>query len=174
MATDATGGRKKRKNYKPLVGRRYEFALLVASGKLSSLRACALAVLPIGYDEDNANRKAMQWLKDPQVQAKIALERSKHADAAGVDAAWVRRHLKIAVERWVESGERLDGPEAKALELLGRDVGLWPDKLTIEHVQKLPLELYLPKLREALALMDAQPAQLPAPVDVTPKPEDGA
>lgn len=88
-----------------------------------------------GYAEKTAASAGSRLMKDPDVQAALAARAEKVAEDAEVDAAWVLRRLKLEA---VGCGE--GGPRIKALELIGKHLGLFADHLRLSDKNGEALE----------------------------------
>ena len=99
------------------------------------------AALRAGYSPETAGQQGWRLLKNEQVRALVAELRKELAEASRLDALWVRERLRENVERALQREAVLDnkgqptgeytyqGAVAnKALELLGKDQGLFTDK----------------------------------------------
>lgn len=119
------------------------FAQLVAKGE-SATKAYALA----GYSEQGAAQSANRLLKTADVRARVAELQNAVAERAvekaALDRTWVISKLRENVERAMEAVPVFDreGKESgvftyqgsvanKALELLGKELGMFKDR--IEH-----------------------------------------
>lgn len=155
----------RKRNSAVLSGLCLQFALAYASGLHRSYNDAARAVGASGAD-------GARWLKLPEVLAVVATQRAKkrlkEIETEAKDQNWVRSKLRLVALRWEEGSENA-ASAVRALELLGKDLGMWPDKLTIEaSLRSAPDSAVLAKLRDALA-SGALSALLdrPAAIDVT-------
>ena len=121
------------------------------------------AIASAGYQVKSSGGMVSQrsrLLARPEVREYIATRSRAAAERAGVDAAYVRAVLAEICDRWrdgraVGQGVVPSASEARAAAVdLGKDVGMWPDKLQLEHsLRSEPTTAaFLDKVGEALAL----------------------
>lgn len=162
--------------------KREHFAQLVSTGE-NATRAYVLA----GYSPNGAAQSAGQLLKNPEMSSRVAYFRSvvqeKHEKAtdavverAALDKAWVIAQLMENVSMAKQAEPVLDqegqptgdyrqnlAAANKALELLGKEIGMFVDR---KEVRTGPLDGLPPD--EAKALIDTidaiQRARAPAPL----------
>jgi phage terminase small subunit len=120
-----------------------------------------------GYAANSAAETASKLLRNPKVRAMLD-QRTNEAEAiAVVDKAWVLTKLRENVERAMqeravtdregeETGEfKYDGAVAnKALELLGKDLGMFVQKVELSGSEKV--NAGLAKLHEVMAKRQAR------------------
>jgi Terminase small subunit len=126
----------------------------------SRLRNGTKAAIEAGYSasgkrSNTAAVRASTLLKDPKIKARIAEldhELTKVATrSTGLDRAWVLDRLKQNADQALEERDR--GAANRALELLGREVGLFTER---KQILVGPLEqLDAPRLQRLLALAEA-------------------
>lgn len=137
-------------NMAPLKNSKHEhFAHLVASGQ-SPTKAYTLA----GYSEKGAYASANRLLKNAEVRARVTeLQRAvseRTVEKVSVDRAWVLARLRENADRAMQAVEVLDHkgkPTAeyryegavanRALELLGKELGMFRERLEINFLDKL-------------------------------------
>jgi hypothetical protein len=94
------------------------------NGKAAAIRA--------GYSPRCAAQQAYELLQNPKVREFIDQEQSDSLDRSRVDLdaerAWVRSRLKIEAE-----GAETDGARVRALELYGKDLGMFVDRKEVQH-----------------------------------------
>lgn len=120
---------------KPLPNQRHEkFVLGLFQGKTADQ-----AYVDAGYKPDRSNASTLTTKHN--IQARLAFLQGQAAKEAGVDAAWVTKRLVENVNRAMQAVEITD-PEGKgtgvytyqgtvankALELLGRNIGMFKDE----------------------------------------------
>ena len=99
------------------------------------------AAIRAGYKNDH---QGFENLRKPQIEQAIQLAFQKRAERIGITQDWVLETLKENVERAMATCEVLDrngdttgvyvyqgGIANRALELLGKHIGMWPNK--VEH-----------------------------------------
>lgn len=145
------------------------FAQLVAGGQ-SPTKAYALA----GYSEIGAHASAARLLRNATIRARVTeLQKAvseRTAEKISVDRAWVLARLRENVDRAMQvveitdskgkpTGEyRYEGQVAnRALELLGRELGMFRERLEITFLQKL-FEQMTPAELDLYARTGALPA----------------
>ncbi len=134
----------------PLKNSRHEhFAQLVASGQ-SPTKAYTLA----GYSEKGAHASANRLLRVATVSARVTeLQKAvseRAVEKASVDRAWVLAQLRENAERAMQAVEVLDskgkptgefryegGVANRALELIGKELGMFRERLEINFLDKL-------------------------------------
>lgn len=105
------------------------------------------AAIRAGYSEDTAGKIGSENLQKPEIKAFLERRQQEIADAAEISPEWVIQTLVSVVNRsmqaesvlikldgqWVDSGEyKYDSAGAnKALELIGKHTGMWPNKLDL-------------------------------------------
>ena len=77
------------------------------------------------YSGATAHSIGSRLLKRPDVQAAIADKRSEHARANELTVEWVIERLKMLADAGIK------GDSVKALDLLGKSLGMWRDR--VEH-----------------------------------------
>lgn len=115
------------------------------------------AAIRSGYSEKTARQLASRLLSNVDIQAAIAKAQNKVAEKAELSTQWVIDRLRAVTERCMQAEPVLDkrgepvlvetaggslapaytfqaGPANRSLELLGKHLGLFPDK--IEHTGK--------------------------------------
>ena len=86
-----------------------------------------------GYTNHRSEQAAYQLLQNPWVKAEVDRLQAKLEREGEVDAKYVIRNLKAVVERCMESDGKFDAAGAnKALESLGRTLGLFVDKKQVD------------------------------------------
>ncbi|MCH8112879.1 MAG: hypothetical protein IH905_13155 [Proteobacteria bacterium] len=130
---------------KPLPNQRHEkFVLGLLEGKTDGQ-----AYEDAGYKPDRGNASTLTTKHN--IQARLAFLQSEAAESAGIDAAWVTKRLVENVERAMQVAE-VRGPDGertgvytyqgavanKALELLGRNIGMFKDAAPVNVNVNLP------------------------------------
>jgi phage terminase small subunit len=132
---------------KPLTPKQARFV----SEYLIDLNASAAAVRA-GYTATNANVTGPRLLANVGIAYAVGLAKAKRADSTEITAEWVLARLRENLLRAME----LDNASAanRALELLGKHVGLFGDKLdiTVRAVTELS-DAELDARRKALRLV---------------------
>lgn len=114
----------------------------------------AAAARRAGSRAKNPGKQAWIWLQMPTVQARVQELHKARLARTDIDAEYVLSHLREIVERCMQAVEVLDAdgePNGtwtfshaganRALELLGRHLGLWNDKLSIGITEKKAREI---------------------------------
>lgn len=117
------------------------------------------AAIRAGYSAKTANEQGSQLLVKLSITEAIAAAKAKRSEKTEITAEWVLGRLFENVERAMqnqpvkdregnETGEyTYEGSVAnRALELLGKHVGLFGDKLTLSGDQANPLRVSMPEL----------------------------
>jgi hypothetical protein len=73
------------------------------------------------------------WMKNADVQRTIEMQRVDTLAERSVDQEWIRRHLRSIVYRY-KDGHASETGALRALELLGKDLGMWQDTLKIQAI----------------------------------------
>lgn len=120
------------------------------------------AVIRAGYSENGASVQATRLLADARIVEQLASHERKAESIAVVDRAWVLAKLRENVDRAMSAEPVLgsDGEETgewryagnvanKALELLGKDMGMFVQQVEISGSEKV--NAGLAKLHEVMA-----------------------
>lgn len=110
------------------------------------------AAIRAGYSERTAAEQAVRLRKRPEIAAAIEAGQEARAERTEVTQDWVVQNLVQVVERSLQRapvlnmrGEQVEDEEGrhvwrydstganKALELLGKHVGMFSDKMKVEH-----------------------------------------
>ena len=95
------------------------------------LRNCTKAALEAGYAPSNAARVGQRLLNNPELRALINQELDAILKASRVTVKWVCAELAQVVEdSRVAPANRSDG--VRALEQLGRHLGMWIDRSQVQ------------------------------------------
>ena len=118
----------------------------------------AQAALRAGYGKRRPDDRAFRLLRDPRVQAQVARMIAEKAQRTGITADSVLQRLNEVADRCMtgepiadkegnETGEwRFDSSGAnRALELLGKHLGLFVDRFRLETGQPLEINLHWSK-----------------------------
>lgn len=94
------------------------------------------AAVAAGYSPKAAAQQAWALLRNPKIQAALAIAASKTSAIAAIDRAWVLREAQDSYLKAKEVGQY--GPAAKYLELIGRALAMFTDnhRLTIEPSER--------------------------------------
>jgi phage terminase small subunit len=134
------------------------FAQLVAAGKTPT-QAYGLA----GYSEAGAHASAARLLRNATIRARVAeLQKAvseRAVEKATVDRAWVLAQLRENVDRAMQAVEMTDskgkptgefryegGVANRALELIGKELGMFRERLEINFLDKLFERMTAPEL----------------------------
>lgn len=102
------------------------------------------AAIRAGYSVKTAGQQGHDLLKNPEIAAAIENAKAERAERTEVTAEWVIDHLRENVVRAMQEEQLMLGGEPigewvyqgavanKALELLGKHVGLFTDRLRID------------------------------------------
>jgi hypothetical protein len=90
------------------------------NGKEAAIRA--------GYSPKAAAQQAYELLKLPKVRSMVDAEARDSLDRVRVDRDWINERLKIEAET-----AETDGARIRALELLGKDIGMFVDRKEVKH-----------------------------------------
>lgn len=108
------------------------------------------AAIRAGYSERSARQMATQNLAHEGVQAAIQAARAERSERTQLGADWVVNRLKEIAETCMEKAVDKDGDEKqqfvdagqanKALELLGKHLGIFTEKLELKqrYVARIP------------------------------------
>lgn len=130
------------------------------------------AYIAAGYAEKTANVCSSQLLATPKIQARIAelqaKQERKAIDTAAVDAAYVLQGAQYLYEKW-RNEPRACNTAAKALELLGRSLKLFVDRVETSDIKDLETlsPEQLDKLYEAYMRKLVSQSDQPEPVSDT-------
>lgn len=127
---------------------------------LVSLNATQSAI-KAGYSPKTACEQSSRLLANVKIQEAIQKGNDKRAEKLDISAEWVLNNLKTVAERcmqaepvmvregneWVESGEfRFDSSGAnKALEIIGKHLKLFTDKIEERSEQTLTINFNIPR-----------------------------
>ncbi len=114
--------------------RRERFAQLVAQG-VKEVDAYERA----GYARNYGNPSKL--LAKPGMRERVAEIKRAAADRVELTHSWVIRHLMDNAERCMTAGEERNAAAAnRALELLGKEIGMFKDEVAINHnyVARMP------------------------------------
>jgi len=120
----------------PLPNQRHErFVLGLLEGKTDGQ-----AYEDAGYKPHTSNPSRMSG--NERIRARLAFLQSEAADSAGIDRAWVLRELQVVYLASMERNDRgvCANPAAanRALELLGKDIGMFKDAAPVNVNVNLP------------------------------------
>ena len=126
------------------------------------------AMIRAGYSESQSKQRVKQMLVKPHVQAKIRELEKARLPAKILTQEWVASRLQMVAERCLSEVNRPDGEPYKfdaqgasrALELLGRHLAMFTDKVEVEVTDSY--ERRLDALDEAITVViEAEPEQEP-------------
>lgn len=117
--------------------------LIDNNGKQAAIRA--------GCPARSAKVTAARWLTKANVQAALAKGQTKLADKAELTAALVLERLQTEAEREGEGSSH--SARVRAWELIGRHVGMWPNKVEHSGPRGGPIPI---ESKEVIELTDAQ------------------
>lgn len=118
----------------------------------------AAAARRAGYSAKTASEQAAQMLRMPKVLAAVQAGQQARAKRTELTADWVLAELRGVVEQPSASA----GARVKALELLGRHVGMWVPRSPLQELlDALPVGLREP-FRELIARYAAEARQAEA------------
>lgn len=156
------------------------FCLLIMAGDPH-----ATAYEKVGYKPDGANAKRL--LDRQEIQDRLAFLKAEVSKALVYDAAWVKDRLAKHAEALTEivvtdDGSRKPGPMfnasagARALELLGREHGLFKEKIElggkVQHENRAVFERMTPAERATMrAMLQAAASRMPQPANENREPE---
>lgn len=89
------------------------------------------AAIRSGYSAKTAEWIGPQLLKKNHVLKAIQVKREEQAKAADISVEWILNRLRE--EAMPSDDSNAPGPRVKALELLGKRVGLFPDKIVSDN-----------------------------------------
>jgi len=89
------------------------------------------AAIRAGYSEKSASAIGHENLSKPEIQSELSKRIQERSQRTQVDADWVVENLVGNHTRAVETDEL--GHSNKALELLGKNCGMFTSKLDVEH-----------------------------------------
>lgn len=78
-------------------------------------------------------------LANTGIKVVIAASQARRAQRSRLSQDWVLERLKVEAELTGEGAGH--GARVKALELLGKHVGMWPNRLDVKHTGGVRLEL---------------------------------
>jgi len=105
---------------------------------MNATQACIRA----GYSRKSASRLSERLMSNEKVLCELEKQFQRRADRVHVDADYVLFNLKNIVERCKEGGDsRAYMSAVKALELLGKHLGLYEERIRIIHDDKSNNEL---------------------------------
>ena len=81
------------------------------------------AALRAGYSPHTADRIGQENLHKPVIKRALAYQKQERAEKTGIDAAWVLQELAKQYQK-AEAAEDVPGASLKALDLIGRHVGV--------------------------------------------------
>jgi len=97
------------------------------------------AAIRAGYSEDTAYSQGGRLLKDVEIKAEIERMKALRSEATQIDAAWVLRKSaelhQLAIDKVHIPGA------AKALELVGKHVGVQAFKDRVEHTGQIAITI---------------------------------
>ena len=97
--------------------------LIDRNGKAAAIRA--------GYSPNAAAQQAYELLKLDKIRAIIDRENTDSLDRVRVDRDYVIERLKLEAE-----GAETDGARVRALELLGKEIGMFVEKKEVNHTHE--------------------------------------
>lgn len=101
------------------------------------------AAIRVGYSEKTARQQGARLLTNADIAAEVFRRQQKVSEKAEVTAAWVLERLK----KEAEAGDNPAAARIKALELLGKHLALFTDK--VEHSGNVSFTLDLGGTPEA-------------------------
>ena len=90
------------------------------NGKAAAIRA--------GYSPGAAAQQAYELLQLPKVRSVVDAEQQDSLDRVRLDRDWVIQRLKDEAE-----GAETDGARVRALELLGKELGMFVERKEVQH-----------------------------------------
>lgn len=116
------------------------------------------AAIRAGYSAKTAEQQGSRLLRNVQVAAAIEERGAKLAKKVGTTAERVRRGLWRNYKRSMRAPVKDGGSVAnKALELLGKDVGMFKDRLDVNvSAEKATTEQLLALLPQALSVLNTK------------------
>lgn len=97
------------------------------------------AAIAAGYDQKRARITASELLARQDIQDAIARLRAERAERTGITADWVVQQLQAEAGKTGEGSSH--GARIRALELLGKHVGMWPTKVEVTGKDGGPIEV---------------------------------
>ena len=108
---------------------------------------CATAAAKrAGYSSKTAGQQGHELLKKPEIQTAIAVAQAKRSKQTGIKSEWVIERLVSIVDRSMQAVPVFDSEgnrtgewtqqgnvAVRALELLGKHLGMFSDKHEVEH-----------------------------------------
>lgn len=94
--------------------------LIDRNGKAAAIRA--------GYSPNAAAQQAYELLKMEKIRAVVEAEAQDSLDRVRVDRDWIIERLKLEAE-----SAETDGARVRALELLGKEHGMFVEKKEVKH-----------------------------------------
>ena len=102
------------------------------------------AAIRAGYSVKTAEQQGHQLLKKTSVQQAVSAAQEARSEETGTTAAWVLEELKKVYEASMERNDKgLSanlGAANRALELLGRHIGMWKDAPPVSLHVNLPTD----------------------------------
>ncbi len=130
------------------------------------------AAVRAGYSKKTANRIGPKLLNKPAVAAEVERLKAAREERTDLSADWVIRRLQQEAQGLGRTSSH--SARVRALELLGKHLGLFKDKLEVTGKDGGPIQLTAEQRAEAVAaILSKAAARLPsAPPD--PPPADPA
>ena len=94
----------------------------------------AQAAIRAGYSAKTARHQAYELLTKPDIAAEVQRLQAKRAEAVDIDAEWVLRKLREVAEQ----EDAAIPTKTRALELIGKHVGMFTEKIEINDVSETP------------------------------------
>ena len=102
------------------------------------------AAIRAGYSEDTAKEIGYENLTKPHIAEAVQMAQAARSEETGTTAAWVLEELKKVYEASMERNDKgLSanlGAANRALELLGRHIGMWKDAAPVSVNVNLPTD----------------------------------
>ena len=125
------------------------------------------AAIRAGYSDKNAHVVANQIINKPLVAAAIAAAQVKVAEKTEITVEWVLDNLKNLAKKCLTDGDTYNpGAANKSLELIGRHLGMFTDKLVVKTSNRfdadaiIAAEAYLADRSTTETYISEHPTQL--------------
>ncbi len=93
------------------------------------------AAIRAGYSPRTADKKAASWVGKGRVSEAIKSAQEARSEKAGITAEWVLQRLKTEAER--QGAGAGHAARVRALELIGKHVGMFIDRVSVETPSRL-------------------------------------